>query len=88
MLRIRITTAFVITVVAFAFLVFTSFIIVSEVILPDKIRTYIGRVFKSNGYEINIKNIGFNILSGVTVNEIRVSDLRYAENPITSIARI
>jgi hypothetical protein len=85
---IRVIRAFLITIAVFLILVFTSFIIVSKVILPDKIRTYVEAYFKSKGYKIKIEDVEFNVPSGVLVNGVSVFALHNLESPIISIARV
>src|SRR3989337_1424043 len=86
--RIRITKIFVFTIAILLLLTFTSFIVLSRVILPQMIHSYIEEAFKNKGYEIEIKKIGFNILSGVVGNQIKVSQKSNPESPIISVSKI
>src|SRR3989337_2275220 len=85
---IRITKIFVFTIAILRLLTFTSFIVLSRVIIPQKIHSYIEEVFRNKDYEIEIKKIGFNILSGVVGNQIRVSQKRNPGSPIISVSKI
>ncbi|MGH7800528.1 MAG: hypothetical protein ACREOW_07850 [Thermodesulfobacteriota bacterium] len=86
--RIRITKIFVFTIAIFLLLTFASFIVLSRVILPQKIHGYIEAVFKNKDYEIEIKEIGFNILSGFVGNEIRVFEKHSPGSPIISVPKV
>ncbi|MGH7909501.1 MAG: hypothetical protein ACRENW_06595, partial [Thermodesulfobacteriota bacterium] len=57
-------------------------------ILPQKIHSYIEEVFKNKDYEIEIKEIGFNILSGFVGNEIRVFEKQSPGSPIISVSKV
>src|SRR3989304_2577046 len=85
---IRITKIFVFTIAILLLLAFTSFIVLSRVIIPQKIHSYIEEVFRNKGYEIEIKKIGFNILSGFVGNQIKVSQKSNPESPIISVSKI
>src|SRR3989337_2450363 len=85
---IRITKIFVFTIAILLLLTFTSFIVLSRVIIPQKIHSYIEEVFRNKGYEIEIKKIGFNILSGFVGNQIKVSQKSNPESPIISVSKI
>jgi len=86
--RIRITKIFVFTIAILLLLTFTSFIVLSRVIIPQKLHSYIEEVFRNKGYEIEIKKIGFNILSGVVGNQVKVSQKSNPESPIISVSKI
>src|SRR4030067_3572532 len=85
---IRITKIFVFTIAILLLLTFSSFIVLSRVIIPQKIHSYIEEVFRNKGYEIEIKKIGFNILSGFVGNQIKVSQKSNPESPIISVSKI
>ena len=86
--RIRITKIFVFTIAILLLLTFTFFIVLSRVILPQKIHGYIEEVLKNKDYEIEIKEIGFNILSGFVGNEIRVFEKHSPGSPIISVSKV
>src|SRR3989337_4542926 len=85
---IRITKIFVFTIAILRLLTFTSFIVLSRVIIPQKIHSYIEEVFRNRDYEIEIKEIGFNILSGFVGNEIRVFEKHSPGSPIISVSKV
>src|SRR3972149_4940457 len=85
---IRIAKIFVFTIAILLLLAFTSFIVLSRVVIPQKIHSYIEEVFGNKGYEIEIKKIGFNILSGVVGNQVKVSQKSNPESPIISVSKI
>src|SRR3990172_4319979 len=85
---IRITKVFVFTIAILLLLTFTSFIVLSRVIIPQKIHSYIEEVLRNKDYEIEIKEIGFNILSGVVGNQIRVSQKRNPGSPIITVSKV
>ena len=86
--RIRITKIFVFTIAILLLLTFASFIVLSRVLLPQKIHSYIEEVFKNTDYEIEINEIGFNILFGFVGNEIKVFDKHSPGSPIISISKV
>src|SRR3990172_12751526 len=85
---IRIAKIFVFTIAILLLLAFTSFIVLSRVVIPQKIHSYIEEVFRNKDYEIEIKEIGFNILSGFVGNEIRVFEKHSPGSPIISVSKV
>src|SRR5579885_1023890 len=69
-------------------LFFISILLVSNVIIPDEIRSYINEVSKGTGYKVEINEIGFGFFSGLMGSEIEIFDVLNPANPILRVKNI
>lgn len=69
-------------------LFFISILLVSNVIIPDEIRSYINEVSKGTGYKVEINEIGFGFFSGLMGSEIEIFDVLNPVNPILRVKNI
>jgi hypothetical protein len=86
--RIRFIKAFLVVLALLFSLIFISFIFVSEVTLPRKVRSYIEEISRDKGYKIEIKDIEFDLFSGLKGKDIEISDPISLVKPILKVGEI
>ncbi len=86
--KIRFARISGITIAGLAFLIFISAVIVSKVIIPGEIHSYIKEVSKGTPYKVGVKKIKFDFLHALNGEEIQIFDPLRLPNPILKIENI
>lgn len=74
--------------VTLVLLFFISILLVSNVIIPGEIRSYINEVSKGTGYKVEINEIEFSFFSGLMGSEIEIFDMLNPANPVLRVKNI
>jgi hypothetical protein len=77
-----------IIIAGLAFLILISAVIVSEVIIPGEIHSYIKEVSKGTPYRVEVKEITFDFLHALNGEEIQIFNPTSLTNPILKIENI
>jgi len=77
---------FSITIIVIIFAI--SLILLSELYIPAKLTGYIEKFSDENGYEIEIDDLNFGIISGLKVNKLRFYVPQGSKNPLITVQRL